>query len=196
MADLGSKNYGEFLRNNVPIAGEYFVDPVHSFAQFVGQHFVVGQVYGRFDRMEGRITVAEDPLRSRAELTIDTASISTHHSDRDADLRSERFFHVAGFPKITYVSNEVMLEVGGHFLVNGDLDMRGVTRRVSAMVDYFGVVRDPNGNTRISLEGRSRLSRKDYGINGDLDQETGGFPTGRDVRITVAIEAILKNPGQ
>ncbi len=194
MEGLEKKDYRELLKNSVPVAGEYIVDPVHSFAQFAGQHFVVGQIYGRFDKMEGRIIIAEDPLRSRTDLIIDTASINTHHPDRDADLRSERFFHAAGFPNLTYSSNEVMLEVGGHFLVKGDLTMRGITRRVPAMVDYLGVVRDPHGNTRISLEGKSKLSRKDYGINGDLEQETGGFPTGRDVRITVAIEAILKNP--
>jgi polyisoprenoid-binding protein YceI len=181
-----------FIKNQVPVPGEYAVDPVHSFAEFAGQHLIVGQVYGRFDKMVGKITITEDPLSSKAEFIIDSASINTHHPDRDADLRSERFFHVAGYPKITYSSTEVMLEPGGRLLVKGDLTIRGITRRVSAIVDYLGMVNDPWGNIRVSFEGRSKLSRSDFGVSGDLDRETGGFPTGRDVRITVAVEATLK----
>ena len=83
-----------FLGNLLPTAGEYQIDPVHTFAEFAVQHLIVGLVLGRFDLVSGKIKIAEDPLLSTVEFNIDTASINTHHPARDADLRSPRFFDV------------------------------------------------------------------------------------------------------
>lgn len=182
----------ESLKSQIPPVGEYVIDPIHSFAEFAAQHLIVGQVRGRFDKVEGTIAIDNDPFKSRAEFLIDTATINTHHPERDADLRSERFFHVAGYPTIKYSSTEVLLEPNGHLLIKGNITIRGVTRPVSAIVEFLGTTKDPWGNTRIALEGRSKLSRRDFGVSGELEQETGGYPTGRDVRITVAVEAVLK----
>ncbi len=38
-----------------PIAGEYTVDPNHSFADFIAQHLIVGQVRGNFHPVTGTL---------------------------------------------------------------------------------------------------------------------------------------------
>jgi len=70
------------------IAGTWDIDPVHSHIGFVARHLWVSKVRGRFDRFEGQIVTAEDPLDSSAAATIDLHSVNTGNEERDNDLRS------------------------------------------------------------------------------------------------------------
>lgn len=175
-----------------PSPGEYVVDPVHSFAEFSVQHFIVGRVRGRFDSISGIIRIAEDPLSSTFETSIDTASINTNHPVRDADLRSPRFFDVEKYPKMTFVSTGIKIEPGGHLTVEGNMTLRGLVRPIAKSVYFSGIVNDPFGNVRVAFQTKEKLNRKDFGLVTDLENETGGFPIGKDVKVNVDIEAILK----
>jgi polyisoprenoid-binding protein YceI len=181
-----------FAGNLLPAAGEYQIDPVHTFTEFTAQHLIVGLVWGRFDSVSGKIKIAEDPLLSSIEFNIDTSSVNTHHKDRDADLQSPRFFDAEKYPSMTFISAGIKTEPKGQFAVEGDLTMRGMMRRVSLDVRFIGLVEDPWGNTRAAFQAKTRLNRHDFGFMADLEQETGGFPIGKDMRIKIAAEAILK----
>jgi polyisoprenoid-binding protein YceI len=181
-----------FNGNLLPIAGEYNIDPVHSFTEFTVQHLIVGQVRGRFDSISGKIRIAEDPLLSSIEVTIDNTSISTHNKDRDADLRGPRFFDVEKFPQMTFLSSAIMAEPKGRFTVDGTLNMHGVSRPVSLSVIFSGIVEDPWGFTRAAFQAKTKLNRKDFGLLADLERETGGRPVGKDVTVKLSIEALLK----
>ena len=181
-----------FAGNLLPSAGEYQIDPVHTFSEFGVQHIVVGQVRGRFDSVSGKIKIAEDPLLSTIEFTADTSSVNTHHKDRDADLRSPRFFDVEKYPTLTFSSTSIKTEPKGKLLVDGNLTIRGVTRQVSLEVKFSGTIQDPWGNTRAAFQAKTRLNRQDFELLADLERETGGFPVGKDVRIKVSVEALLR----
>jgi polyisoprenoid-binding protein YceI len=175
-----------------PAPGEYIIDPVHSFSEFAAQHMIVGQVWGRFDSIAGRMVITEDPLSSYFETSIDTASINTHHEDRDKDLRSQRFFDVIKYPKMTFVSTGLKTGIGSHFTLEGNLTIKDVTRPVSLSLVFSGVVIDPWGNTRAAFQTESKVNRKDFGLMADLDREAGGFLIGKDVTIRMGVEALLK----
>jgi polyisoprenoid-binding protein YceI len=181
-----------YFGNSLPPAGEYVVDPVHSFAEFAVQHLVVGQVWGRFNSISGQIRIADEPLLSTFEFSIDTASIDTHHPGRDADLRSPKFFDVQKYPKMTFSSTRIKVEPGGNFTVEGNFTIRAITRKVSVALKFTGVVQDPWGNTRIAFQTKIKVNRKDFGLLTNLEKETGGLPIGKDVSIKTAIEATLK----
>lgn len=177
----------------LPAAGEYEIDPVHSFAEFAVQHLVIGQVWGRFDAISGAIKIAEDPLSSSVDAAFDTASVSTHNEKRDADLRGPRFLDVAKYPRMTFHGIGIKAELGGRFTVDGNLNLRGVTRPVSLAAVFSGIVEDPWGKTRAAFRAKAKLNRRDFGLLADLERETGGWPVGKDVRIKIAIEAVLKS---
>ena len=139
-----------------------------------------------------KIKIAEYPLLSTVEFTADTSTVSTHHKDRDADLRSPRFFDVEKYPTLTFSSTGIKTEPKGKLLVEGNLTMRGVTRQVSLDVRFSGIVEDPWGNTRAAFQVKTRLNRQDFGLLADLERETGGLPVGKDVKIRVAVEAVMK----
>jgi len=179
--------------NLLPAPGEYGVDPVHSFVEFSVQHAVVGQVRGRFDSISGMVRVADDPLLSSIEVHVDTASLSTHHKGRDEDLRSQRFFDVEKFPKMSYLSTGIRSEPGGRFTVDGNLTLRGTTRPLSLAADFTGIIEDQWGNIRAGFQATASLNRKDFGLTAELDRETGGLLVGKDVHIRIAAEVLLKS---
>jgi len=181
-----------YFGSPLPPTGEYVVDPVHSFAEFVTLHLIVGQVRGRFNSISGEIGIADEPLLSSFEFSVDTASIDTHHSGRDADLRGPRFFDVQKYPKTTFSSTGMKVEPGGNFIVEGDFTIRGITRKIIVALKFSGVVQDPWGNTRMAFQTKAKVNRKDFGLLTDLQKETGGFTIGKDVSSKTAIEATLK----
>jgi polyisoprenoid-binding protein YceI len=182
-----------FAGNLLPIAGYYEVDPVHSFVQFSVQHLVVGQIKGSFASMTGKIRVAQDPLFSSIEASVDTSSLYTHDAQRDTHLRGELFFDVEKFPRMTFRGTRILTEPGGSYTVEGDLTVRDVTRPVSLAVRFSGIVDDPWGNTRVSFQARGSINRKDFGLVTELDHETGGLLVGKDVKLDLSIEALYKD---
>ncbi len=173
-----------------PIAGEYTIDPVHSFVDFIAQHLTVGQIRGSFHPLTGTIRIADDPILSSLDISIDTASISTRNATRDEDLRSERFLDVKKFPKMTYHSTGVTPEPRGHLAVEGELTIRDITRPVSIDSVFTGIVDDPWGNMRLAFDGSAKISRRDFGIMTDLMEETGGLLVGKDIVINIATELL------
>jgi polyisoprenoid-binding protein YceI len=175
-----------------PIAGEYTVDPNHSFADFIAQHLTVGQVRGNFHPVTGNIKIADDPTLSSLEISIDTASINTHNETRDEDLRSARFLDVRKFPTMTYRSTGVTAEPRGHMTVEGELTIRDITRPVSIDAVFNGIVNDPWDNTRVAFNASANISRRDFGLMTDLMRETGGLLVGKDILIYIATELLLQ----
>jgi polyisoprenoid-binding protein YceI len=175
-----------------PIAGEYTVDPNHSFADFIAQHLIVGQVRGNFHPVTGSIKITEDPTLSSLEISIDTVSINTNNATRDEDLRSARFLDVKKFPTMTYRSTGVTAEPRGHMTVEGELTIRDITRPVSIEAVFNGIVNDPWDNTRVAFSGSANISRRDFGLMTDLMRETGGLLVGKDIVINIAAELLLQ----
>ena len=174
----------------IPLPGVYILDPVHTFAEFVTQHLVVGHVQGRFDQVNGKADIAEDPALSSLEVSIETASVSTHNAKRDEDLRSPRFFDVAKFPTMTYGSAKFVAELDGLWTVEGRLTIRDVTQPVPLSVNLTGIIEDPQGDVRVGIHAHATVSRRDFGLLTDLERESGGILVGKDVTITVFAEAL------
>src|ERR1700733_8993903 len=105
------------------VAGTWTIDPVHSEVSFVVRHMMVSKVRGRFDKFEGTVTTAADPLQSSAAATIDLSSVNTGEPNRDNHIRSADFFEVESHPHMTFRSTGVRAD-GGDFLVDGDLTIR------------------------------------------------------------------------
>lgn len=104
----------------VPSPGVYAIDPVHTFVGFTAQHLVVGRIRGRFERVAGTVTIAEEPTASSLEVTVETTSISTLLGARDEDLYSDRFLDCDAHPTMTYGSTKVIERPRGEWRILGD----------------------------------------------------------------------------
>jgi polyisoprenoid-binding protein YceI len=75
--------------------------------------------------------------------------------------------------------------------VEGDLTIRGVTRKVNFVVEGpTPPTKDPWGNTRVAISASSKINRKDFGLTWNAVLETGGILVGDDVTITLDVEFV------
>src|SRR3954451_20235670 len=78
----------------LPAAGVWNVDRGHTEVGFVGRHFGLTKVRGRFTEVEGTVTIGDDLADSQIEVSIAMASVSSGDTARDEHLRSGDFFDV------------------------------------------------------------------------------------------------------
>ena len=166
------------------------IDPAHSVAELKVKHMMISNVKGHFPKVTGVLTLDESDLtNSRVEAVIETASIETRDAQRDAHLKSADFFHVEKFPSLSFKSTGVSLVRDGELAVEGDLTIRGVTRKVLFSVDGpTPPTKDPWGGTRVAVSAATKINRKDFGLTWNAALETGGILVGDEVTITLDAE--------
>jgi polyisoprenoid-binding protein YceI len=173
--------------------GVWEIDPAHSNVEFVVRH-LLSKVRGRFTEFEGAITIDPEPARSSVEATIQAASIDTHNADRDAHLRSPDFLDIERFPTLSFRSTAVRPgDEPGRYAVDGDLTIRDMTRPVTLDVEYLGWSDDPWGGKRAGFSASTEINRDDFGANWNVVLETGGMLLGKQVRVELEVEAVLRS---
>ena len=175
------------------IAGTWAIDPVHSEVSFVVRHMMISKVRGRFDKFEGTIVTAEDPLASSVTASVDLSSINTGQEQRDAHIRSADFFEVEKHPAMTFTSTGLRAH-GDGFLLDGDLTIKRVTRPVTFNLEVTGFGPDAYGGTRVGFSATTEINWIDYGVsfNGPIPGVPGGVAVSEKVTITLEIEGVLQ----
>ncbi|MFI6921424.1 YceI family protein [Nonomuraea spiralis] len=173
----------------IPAAGTYNLDVAHTRIGFVVKHMMVSKVRGSFGAFSGSVAIAENPLESTAELTIQTASIDTGVGDRDGHLRSDDFLAVDKYPEITFRSTRVVGHSGDEFTVVGDLTIREVTKQVELTVEYGGAGTNPWGAAVWGFSINTEFDREEFGLTWNQTLEAGGVLVGKKVKIEIEGEA-------
>jgi polyisoprenoid-binding protein YceI len=168
----------------------WIIDPAHAVAEFKVKHMMISNVKGQFHKVTGSLTLDESNLaNSRVEAVIEAASIETRDAQRNGHLKSADFLDVEKFPTLSFKSTRVSVVAEGELAVEGDLSIRGVTRKVSFSVEGpTAPTKDPWGNTRIGLSATTKINRKDFGLTWNAALETGGILVGEEVTITLDVE--------
>src|SRR6185436_13231214 len=143
-------------------AETYTIDPAHTRVGFSVRHLGISNIKGRFKEFRGKLTIDGDALKE-ATATIQVQSIDTGVEQRDNHLRTADFFDATNYPTITFKTRSVETK-DGEVVMIGDFTMRGVTKELRMPVTLSKPIKDPWGNTRIGLETKAKLNRKDYGF--------------------------------
>ena len=172
-----------------PAPGTWTIDPDHTELAFVGRHFMLTKVRGRFDDVRGTLVVGDQPATSRVDVEIAMASVSSGSEIRDTHLRSAELFDVEAYPTATFRSTSVDW-AGPHGTLWGDLTIHGVTREVSLDFVFEGATPDPWGGQRAVFSAQTRLNREDFGITWNVALETGGLLVSKEVSLDISFEAV------
>jgi len=175
----------------LPAPGRWQIDPGHTEVAFIGRHFMLTKIRGRFTGVTGEIVVAEEPGQSTVEVTIDMASVESGSQARDDHLRSADFFDTAHHPLATF-SGRASDWQGIEGMLAGELTIRGVTRPVTLQAGYLGHVADPWGGQRAVFTAEGTLNREDWGLTWNMPLDGGGLLVSKDIRIEIAAEAVLQ----
>jgi polyisoprenoid-binding protein YceI len=172
----------------------YNIDPAHTSIGFSVRHLGLNNVKGQFKEFAGAI-VLDDGKIAEARGTIQVKSVDTGVQQRDNHLRTADFFDATNYPTITFKTKRIEM-TGGQIAMISDFTMRGVTKELRLPAKLAGPSKDPWGNLRIGLEAKTKLNRKDYGINYHQVIETGVLAVGEEVELEINAEAVKETAGQ
>lgn len=95
------------------------------------------------------------------EVSIAAASINTGNRTRDRHLRSEDYFEVTRFPRITVKSESIRtIKSGSTYMLLGALTLKGITRKISIP---FTVA---TADGALVFDGSFAVKRQDYQVGG------------------------------
>ena len=174
-------------------ADTYNIDPAHTSISFSVRHLGLNNVKGQFKEFAGAV-VLDDGKIVEASGTIQVKSVDTGVQKRDDHLRTADFFDAAKYPTIVFKTKRIEM-TGGQIILVADFTMRGVTKELRLPAKLAGPAKDPWGNLRIGLEAKTKLNRKDYGINYHQVLETGALAVGEEVELEINAEAVKETAG-
>ncbi len=170
-----------------PVSGKFEIDAVHSSVLFCVLHANAGRFWGRFNAISGELSIdADKPQMSSVLVKIAADSVDTANGDRDQHLRGPDFFNAKEFPEIVFESTKVAKGASG-FDVAGNLTMLGVTKPVSAKVEFIGHSDMPRLGKRSGYEVRCTIKRSEFGMKYGLPDALAD-----EVQILIGLEAVLK----
>ncbi len=169
-------------------AATFDVDDTHSAAFFRVQHLGAGQFWGRINDVSGTFTSGDGSAEGVSfDITIKAESIDTGTEKLNQHLRSPDFFNVKEFPTLKFKSTGVKATKPGLLEVTGDFTMHGVTKPITAMIEWTGRKVGQMGE-RAGYEATFAIKRSDFGMNYGVDNGM----LGDEVRVLVNLEGVKK----
>ena len=173
---------------------KWIVDPDHSVAAFIVKHMMVANVRGQFNKISGTINFdPDDVAKSSVEVVIDASGIYTGIPKRDNHLRSPDFLDVEKFPHILFKSAYVAGAGENRLRITGQLTIHGITEQVTIEADCTGPEKSPYGETSRGFTASVSINREDYNIMWNEPLGGGGVMVGKEILITLEIEADLQD---
>lgn len=164
-------------------------DNSHSNVKFSVTHLVVSDVEGNFKAYAGTIQSAKPDFTDAViDFTVDIASINTDNESRDKHLKSDDFFNAEKYPQMKFKSTSFKKVSGNKYVLEGDLTIRDVTKKVKFDVVFGGIIKDPWGNTKAGFKATGAINRFDYNLKWNTLTEAGGAVVGKEVTITLNLE--------
>jgi len=170
-------------------ATSWTLDKSHSGVKFGVDHLVISEVEGSFKVFSGSMTSpTPDFNNAKVDFSVDVNSINTDDEKRDGHLKSDDFFNAEKFPAMKFTSTSFKKIKGNAYVMEGDLTIRDVTKKVKWAVIYGGTVKDPWGNIKAGFKASAKINRKDFGLKYGPVTEAGGAVVGDEVRMIVNVE--------
>jgi polyisoprenoid-binding protein YceI len=165
------------------------VDNIHSGVKFSVSHLIISEVEGSFKVYSGTLLSQKPDFTDAAvDFTVDVTSINTDNEMRDKHLKADDFFNAEKYSKMTFKGASWKKVDDRNYVLEGDLTIRDVTKRVTFTVIYGGTIKDPWGNTKAGFKATTVINRFDYGLRWNTLTEAGGATVGKDVSITLNLE--------
>lgn len=177
-----------------PRLSTWELDPFHTTVGFRVMHMGLVEVAGRFRRYNATIRGTSPAFSDlQVEVQIETASVETDMTARDAHLRSPEFFDAEQYPYITFRSTAIRWRPLRRFVLEGDLTIRGITHHIQLEGELKGLVlKDLVGQPRASFTLTAQIDRRAWGLVWHLETADGSVVV--DNLVTIDITAEITTP--
>ncbi len=167
-------------------AQNWSLDASHSNVTFTVDYMVVSELEGTFKKYSGDFTSSKPDFSDlKANFNVEINSVNTDNEMRDNHLKSDDFFNAEKYPQMKFKSTSMKKVSDKKYVMEGDLTIRDITKKVKFDVTYGGLVNDPWGNTKAGFKASAKINRKDFGLKYNDAVETGGLVAGEEVAINI-----------
>ena len=163
----------------------YGVEANHTFPRFSYTHLGFTTQQSRFDKTTGTVVYDKDGRTGSVNITIETSSVSTGSALFNQHIQAEDFLDTAKYPTVTFKSTKVNFDGDKPVSIEGDLTMKGITKRVTLTVTRFLAAPHP-------IQKKDTIGADAYTIVKRTDFNMGKYvpAVSDEVRIDIAIEAL------
>jgi polyisoprenoid-binding protein YceI len=163
----------------------YTVEPTHTFVTWEAKHFGTSTVRGRFDKKDGSISIDRSAKTGKADITIDTSSISTGVAPFDKHLKSKDFFNTEEYASARFIGDNFTFEGTKVTAVTGTLTLLGKTQPATLKATNFNCYDNPIVKREVcGGDFETTIVRSAHGMSYGLP----GIPD--NIRLLIQIEAI------
>lgn len=163
--------------------GTWGLDPVHSDIGFAVTYSGAGTFRGTFDELDAKL------VDGKLEGATKVASVRVDDPNLAGHLQTPDFFDAEQHPELRFTSKEIQRD-GDEVTIDGELTLRGVTKPVTIAGTVVGPTPDAYGNQRIAFDVETKVDRREFGIDWNLELPTGDPALGNDVKITANIALV------
>jgi len=164
------------------------LDNSHSSVKFSVEHLKVSETEGNFKGFDGTLTSKNaDFIDAEISFTVDVKTINTDTEMRDKHLQGDDFFNAEKFPQMKFKGTSFKKVSGNKYVLEGDLTIRDVTKKVKFDVVYRGTQKDPYGNTKAGFKATGSIKRLEYGLKWNVMTEAVSV-VADDVNIVINLE--------
>ncbi|MEP7297231.1 MAG: YceI family protein [Burkholderiales bacterium] len=164
----------------------YAIDPSHTFVTFEANHMGTSTLRGRFDKKEGTVTLDKAGKSGKADITIDTTSISTGVPALDTHLKSKDFFNAAEIGTAKFTADKFSFSGDKLSELAGTLTLLGKTQPVTLKATNFNCYVNPMLKREVcGGDFETTIARTAYGMSYGMNY---GLPD--NIRLLIQIEAV------
>lgn len=163
----------------------YGVEANHTFPRFSYTHLGFTTQQSRFDKTTGTVVYDKEGRTGSVDIKIETSSVSTGSTLFNQHIQAEDFLDTAKYPNVTFKSTKVNFDGDKPVSIEGDLTMKGITKRVTLTVTRFLAAPHP-------IQKKDTIGADAYTIVKRTDFNMGKYApaVSDEVRIDIAIEAL------
>ena len=163
----------------------YVLDPSHTQVTFEVLHLGTSTLRGRFNRIEGHVTLDRAARSGDVQITVDTASVSTGVLPLDGMLRGAQGFVSQDHPKAFFVARQLVFEGDKLASVRGEFSLRGTSQPLLMRATNFNCYEHPQLKREVcGGDFEAELMRSSFGINHSLPF------VGDKVRLLIQVEGV------
>jgi polyisoprenoid-binding protein YceI len=166
------------------------LDTAHSGVYFDTRH-IFSTIRGHFEDYSAELIIDTDAIEnSTCNFTVQTKSITTFNRKRDTHLRSAEFFDTGKYPTMTFKSTKIIPKGGNRYIIEGDLTIRGITKKISAPFTFHGSKPNPFETTQMvsGFTSQFTINRLDFKVGNGKFYNMGVID--KEVDITISMEVL------
>jgi polyisoprenoid-binding protein YceI len=168
-------------------AGNYTVDPEHTYPSLEFSHMGLSIWRGRFNKTSGKITFDRAARTGNADILVDSTSIDFGHNKMKEFALGEDWLNVEKFPAMTY-KGALKFKGDMPVSVDGQLTLLGVTKPVKLKINSFKCMEHPMFKKEVcGADAEGDLNRADFGMTKYSEGEAG------KIHMRIQVEAIREN---